>query len=111
MSERVLTVYSNAMLGPAADELLRQKVRPHRLIDAAAPGTSNLHVGNADPAVAEADVAFGQPAVDDILRNPRLKYVHLTSAGWDRYHRDDVRDALRSRGGCLCTASSVYAEP
>jgi phosphoglycerate dehydrogenase-like enzyme len=111
MSEPVLTVYSNAMLGSAAEDLLRQKIHPHRLIDAAVTGKSNLHVGGADPAAANADVAFGQPAVDDILRNPRLKYVHLTSAGWDRYDREDVKTVLRSRGGCLCSASSVYAEP
>jgi phosphoglycerate dehydrogenase-like enzyme len=41
----------------------------------------------------------------------KLRWVHLTSAGYARYDRDDLRAALRARGTVLTNSSMVYAEP
>ena len=41
----------------------------------------------------------------------RVKWVHLTSAGYDRYDRPDLRAAFKSRRAALTTSSGVYEEP
>jgi phosphoglycerate dehydrogenase-like enzyme len=74
------------------------------------PG-SNLLEGPSDPGLISADVAFGQPNVNDLLASRSVRLVQLTSAGWARYEREDLAAGLRARGGALCTASWVYQEP
>ena len=95
----------------AATELLKKGVTPHQLIFARSLQASNLDAGAADPQLADADVAFGQPNPDALLNLPKLKWVHLTSAGYERYDRADLRSALSSRGTILTNSSSVYDEP
>jgi len=95
---------------PARD-LLQKGVAPHQLIFARSLAPSNLDVGVPDPQLAEADVAFGQPNPDALLNLPRLKWVHLTSAGYERYDRTDLRSAFKARGTVLTNSSSVYDEP
>jgi phosphoglycerate dehydrogenase-like enzyme len=111
MTPNVFTIYSNAKLDDDANAALGRGCAPHKLIMADANSVSNLHEGAPDPAIAEADVAFGQPSVKDILDNERLRFIQLTAAGYDRYDTPEVKRALKSRGGFLCNASSVYAEP
>src|SRR5690348_14285473 len=90
---------------------LRDGLRGHRLIFPASLSKSNLAAGTHDPALAEADVAFGQPDPKQCMELPRLKWVHLTTAGYTRYDRDDLRQAFRSRGATLTNSSQVYSEP
>jgi phosphoglycerate dehydrogenase-like enzyme len=59
----------------------------------------------------EADVAFGQPAPQACLQSPRLRWVHLNSAGWDRFERADVREHFRATTTLLTNSSAVYREP
>jgi phosphoglycerate dehydrogenase-like enzyme len=61
--------------------------------------------------LAEADVAFGQPQVDACLQAERLRWVHLNSAGWDKFDQARVRERFESRGVQLTTSSGVYREP
>ena len=72
---------------------------------------SNLVAAKADPKLAEADVAFGQPDPDAITSLPKLRWVHLTSAGYDRYDRADLRAAFGKRGAAVTNSSWVYEEP
>jgi phosphoglycerate dehydrogenase-like enzyme len=71
---------------------------------------SNLIAAAPDPALATAEVIFGQPAPEALLGGC-ASLVQLTSAGWDRYDRPDLRAAFKQRGAALCNASSVYAQP
>lgn len=71
----------------------------------------NLVAAAPDEGFFEADVAFGQPDPEQVIGSRRLRWVHLTSAGYTRYDRDDVRAALRGRGAVLTTSSHVYDEP
>jgi phosphoglycerate dehydrogenase-like enzyme len=73
--------------------------------------SSNLGSTGPDEQLFEADVAFGQPDPDQLIGATRLKWIHLTSAGYTRYDREDIRAALRERGGLLTNSSSVYDEP
>ena len=105
-----LTVWCNAALPPDVLERLCRSVAPHA-VRLAAGTVSNLHPGEADPALAVAEVAFGQPDPQQVIESPRARWVHLSSAGYTRYDTDAFRAALRSRGGVLTNSSSVYDAP
>ena len=99
-----LTIWSNANLPPDAFSLLAEGVKGHRLVG---PGGGRAAAGQ----LAEADVAFGQPDATEILALPRLKWIHVTSAGYTAFDRDDLRAALRARQGALTKSSMVFDEP
>lgn len=108
---KTLTIWTNLALAAPLADTLRERFAPHRLIFAAAGARINLVEGDPDPACASADVALGQPAVADVLHSTTLQWVHLTSAGYTRYDRDDLRTALRARNAVLTNSSAVYADP
>ncbi len=101
-----LSLWTNAWFPDDVARLLRE-------------GTSNYHQVNArdmsteeaKDALREADIAWGQPDADTLLAAPRLRWVHITSAGYTSYDRDDLKAALRARGALLTNSSGVYDEP
>jgi phosphoglycerate dehydrogenase-like enzyme len=105
-----LSIWCNAHFPADLLDALRQSVMPHRLILASALA-NNLTATGPDPALLEADIALGQPDPDSLLAAPRLQFVQLTSAGYTRYDRADLRAALQARHTALCNASAVYADP
>jgi phosphoglycerate dehydrogenase-like enzyme len=107
----MLTIWTNAQFGDAARALLQESAGAHRLIFSAKLSASNLAKAAPDPALLEADVAFGQPDPDMALQCPRLRWVHLTTAGYTRYDGADFRKAFGGRGSQLTNSSMVYAEP
>src|SRR5436853_6704841 len=96
---------------PAANDLLARELSAHRIIFSQSITTSNLSASQSDPAINDADVAFGQPDPAAVIAAPKLKWVHLTSAGYERYDRADLRAALGARDGFLTNSPSVYEEP
>src|SRR5690349_9352921 len=112
MANAPLTIFVNQKFpDDAANAMLIESLAAHRLVFASAITTSNLSASAHDPAIDDADVAFGQPDPASVIAATKLKWVHLTSAGYDRYDREDVRAALRARGGALTNSSGVYEEP
>lgn len=103
------TIWCNTRLISPGRERLETGVAPHRLIISPNASASVLTAGTDDPRLAEANVAFGQPAVEDCFRYSQLRWIELSSAGYTRYDRDDLLEALRSRGTLLTNASSVFA--
>jgi phosphoglycerate dehydrogenase-like enzyme len=106
-----LTIWSNYTFPPAADSIIRKGIAPHRLLMAANMGASNLSSTPADDSIYQADIILGQPDPDALLKADRVKWVHLTSAGYDRYDRPDLRQAFASRGAVLTNSSAVYEDP
>jgi Phosphoglycerate dehydrogenase and related dehydrogenases len=108
-----LTIWCNAKLADRAEARLREALKAggHRLVEAKVANASVLAGGERDEGIAGADVAFGQPAVEDCFRCERLKWIALTAAGYTRYDREDLKEALRARGGALTNASAVFADP
>ena len=108
-----LTVWTNHALRPEAQALFLAGLAQAggRAIQSASSSGSVLAPGAPDPALAEADIAYGQPAPEDVLRHPRLKWVALSTAGYTRYDRDDFRAALQARGTPVTNASAVFADP
>lgn len=113
MSERRLVVWCNMQLPQGADGVLREGVKRlgHELVYAESLVASNLVAGRPDSRLAGADVAFGQPDPLLLLDAPKLRWVHLTSAGYERYDRADLRKAFGARAAVLTNSSSVYDEP
>jgi phosphoglycerate dehydrogenase-like enzyme len=106
-----LTVWCNVKFPEAAEQILREGTRGHRLIFSSTLLSDVLAAGKADPTLAEADVALGQPDAEGCMRYPRLKWIEVISAGYTRYDREDFRVTLRARGATFTTASGVFSEP
>jgi phosphoglycerate dehydrogenase-like enzyme len=106
-----LTIWCNTKLVPAAAQQLVEGAHGHRVIWAATASASVLAAGQADQSLQEADIAFGQPPVDDCFSAKKLQWIQLSTAGYTRYDREDFKEALKSRGAKLTNASSVFAEP
>ena len=64
-----------------------------------------------DIPLADADIAFGQPDPKLVLASPRVKWVHITSAGYTKYDTPEFFDGLRARGAAMTNSSSVFNEP
>lgn len=106
-----LTIWCNAKLTPGGVERLEAGLRGHRLVYSQQANSSVLVGGGRDLSLAEADIAFGQPSVEDCMEFAKLRWVQLSSAGYTRYDREDLKDALRARGAALTNSSDVFAEP
>ena len=106
-----LNIWCNAQFPEGPMRELREGIGPHRLVLSKARNTVNLAPGVLDPLLAEADVAFGQPDPRQVIELGRLKWVHLTTAGYTRYDTEPIRLALRRRGAALTNSSMVYDEP
>jgi phosphoglycerate dehydrogenase-like enzyme len=105
------TIWTNASFPEPIENQLRDALREHRLIIAKQTSSSNLVGSPADPALAEAQIAFGQPDAEQLLELPGVRWVHLTSAGYTAYDREDLKQSFRSRNAALTTSSGVYDEP
>lgn len=108
-----LTVWANHEFRPGARELFYDSMARlgFRVIQSAKSSRSVLTAGEPDPALAEADIAYGQPDPDDVMRCPKLRWVAVSTAGYTRYDRDDFRAAMRARGTIVTNASGVFAHP
>jgi phosphoglycerate dehydrogenase-like enzyme len=106
-----LTIWTNYFLPPAANKIFARGVASYRLLKSASMSACNLAAGASDPAIREAEIIFGQPDPAALFDLPKLKWVHLTSAGYDRYDRPDLRKSFADRGAVMTNSSAVYEEP
>jgi phosphoglycerate dehydrogenase-like enzyme len=112
MSNNRLTIFVNQKFpDETANTLLANSLARHEVVYSKSITTSNLAASGHDSAIDQADVAFGQPDPVAVIAAPKLKWVQLTSAGYDRYDREDLRAAMKARGGMVTNSSSVYEEP
>ena len=111
MNQQPFTIWTNAELSIEATDRLNSSVSPHRLLYSANMSSLNLDLGPPDLQLAEADIAFGQPDPEQIIRSPKLRWIHLTTAGYTPYDRSDLRSELRTRDASMTSSSGVYDEP
>ena len=106
-----MRIWCNYPVPAAVVPLLREGTARHELTiyerDPSLPPERDA----ADAVPADTEVIFGQPDPAALLRPGPLRWVQLTSAGYTRYDRDDVRAAVREHGGALTNSSAVFAEP
>jgi phosphoglycerate dehydrogenase-like enzyme len=108
--KRIFTIWCNTKLTESAQRELEAAIPPHRLI-LSAQRAGNLVAGGPDPSLAQADIAFGQPDPKQMIELANLRWIHLSSAGYTRYDRPDVRKAITDRGAIMTNSSSVFNEP
>lgn len=108
-----LTVWTNHELQPEARAILVAGLAETgcQLVESASSSRSVLMAGASDPALAAADIAYGQPLPEDVMRSSRLKWLALSTAGYTRYDRKDFRDVMQQRGTPVTNASAVFADP
>lgn len=106
-----LTIWCNGKFSETATRRLVEGTARHRLIFSAESSASVLTPGRADPALAEADIAFGQPDAAQCLALPRLRWVEVTTAGYTRFDTPEFLETYRERGGIFTNMSAVFAEP
>ena len=63
-----------------------------------------------DPAFADVDIALGQPDLANIQQAGRLRWIHLTSAGFTRYDTPEFRALAAARELIVTNSSTVYAD-
>jgi phosphoglycerate dehydrogenase-like enzyme len=105
-----MKIWCNADFGPEGMSLLAEGVRAHSLVLSDKRNRSVLTEGQRDPALAQADIAFGQPDPADCIESTSLRWVEVSSAGYTRYDSDEFRNAIRARGAVFTNASQVYAD-
>lgn len=104
-----LKIFRDPHLGETAARLLREGTAPHELIVPENRAASALAKPEPDPAFSLADIAFGQPDLEDIRGSGRLKWIHLSTAGFTRYDTPEFRALAAGRGLIVTNSSSVYA--
>ncbi len=105
MSGTRRTIWSNVSYDEAVMEFLRSGLGEHRWVRATGDAAADA------AALREAEIAFGQPDPRIVPEAVGLMWIHVDSAGYDRYEAAEVRAALGARGGVLTNSSSVYDEP
>ncbi len=105
-----LTIWANPFLTPSAEELLIRSTAAHQLILAQKP-EHVLDVGGLDSRLLQAEIAFGQPDPEAIVQSAKLRWLHLSSAGYARYDTQELRNALGERSATMTNSSSVFDEP
>ncbi len=106
----LLRIYSDTPFDEPALTLLRDGVAAHELVFPAKMAESVLGQSLAGPEFAQVEVAFGQPQVEAVLASDKLRWLHVSTAGYTRYDSAEFREAMRSRGIPVTNSSSVYAD-
>ncbi len=104
-----LKIFSDSPLGANAAKMLQEGVGPHELIVPQTRVASVLAKPEPDPQFAFADIAFGQPDLESIERSERLKWIHISTAGFTRYDTPEFRALVAKRGLIVTNSSTVYA--
>jgi phosphoglycerate dehydrogenase-like enzyme len=105
-----MRIWCNGDFGPEGMRLLAEGTRAHGLVLSDKRDRSVLVAGQRDPALLEAEVAFGQPSPDDCIASPSLRWVEASSAGYTRYDNPAFLDGMRNRGAVFTNASHVFCD-
>jgi phosphoglycerate dehydrogenase-like enzyme len=103
-------IWTNLRLNDQTEAYLLKETQGHQLT-IVPPGDDVLQVGTTDPRLKESDIAFGQPNPEDLQVSSRLRWVHLSSAGYTRYDTPALRTAFSQRQAMLTNSSEVFSEP
>lgn len=105
-----LRVWCNAVFSEAVLRRLAGGVGDAEVTVVAGPKVSFGAVEGAE-SVGEAEVLFGQPSLQAVWSGAKVKWVHLSTAGYTRFDTDEVRSEFKKRGMVLTNSSQVFDEP
>ena len=106
MNDSGLSIWTNTRFSEPAATLLREGTSSHQLVVA-----GDLGASEADEALRKSDIVFGQPGVEVLMGSTGLKWVHVSSAGYTNFDRDDFREFLQTRSAFMSNSSNVFDEP
>lgn len=106
-----MNIWCNALLSEEAKTKLCEALGNHQIIFG--DGTLAAWANSAESRTLpdDAEIAFGQPAPEQLMRSTNLQWAHLSSAGYTPYDRDDLRAAFKQQNKALTNSSNVYSEP
>src|SRR5262245_18150259 len=104
MKNSSLRIWSNVKYDESTLEFLYRGTNGHQLIVASGPIQE-------DTSLVNADVAFGQPDAEVVRRSETLRWIHLDSAGYEKFDTKSMYEELRKRGAKLTNSSGVFDEP
>ena len=99
-----LKIWSNVKYDDATLALLRAGTTEHELVCVRGEET-------AETFLAEADILMGQPPVELLPQATKLRWMHVDSAGYERYDHAKIRASLQRRGIAFTNSSGVFDEP
>ncbi len=105
-----LKIFCDTFLGKTPLKMLREGVAPHELIFPAEMVNSPLAKSGPDMAFMEADIAFGHPALENIYQSKKLRWAHISSAGFTRYDTAEFRAFVAKHDIAITNSTTVYAE-
>jgi phosphoglycerate dehydrogenase-like enzyme len=104
-----LKIFTDSPLDEVTTRLLLEGAAPHEVLFPENRITSVLAAPEPDASFALAEIAFGQPDLESIRRSEKLKWLHLSTAGFTRYDTPEFRAMAAARGLIVTNSSSVYA--
>jgi phosphoglycerate dehydrogenase-like enzyme len=105
-----LRIWCDVKMTPADAARFAERLAPHEVLWSEARVAAAL-AAQSSTRFEDADVAYGQPEVEQCLASTRLAWVHLRSAGWDRFDQPRARAHFAARGAMLTTSATAYSEP
>ena len=105
-----LTIWANPFLTQPAKEYLMDAIGSHRLV-LSGETKHVLDSGIAEPGTQEAEILFGQPDPATVLQSKKLRWIHLSTAGYAPYDTPAFRAGLKVLPAILTNSSGVYDEP
>jgi phosphoglycerate dehydrogenase-like enzyme len=103
-------IFADIAAPPATLRLLREITEGHQLLLPSKPTASVLHKSDPDPLIYTADIAFGQPDPEAIVKAQQLKWIHISSSSITRYDSPTLRALMAERSVMVSNSASVYAE-
>lgn len=109
---QTLKIWCNNLFLPSQEEakkMLCESVGEHRLY--LFEPSENGKKGESAIALQKSDIAFGTPDTDAVMNAENIRWIHLNSAGYTPYDREDFRQKLKKRGAIMTNSSAVFDEP
>jgi phosphoglycerate dehydrogenase-like enzyme len=91
-------------------QLLRNGAAGHEMIFSSMPAASVLAQAELDPQLLSADIAFGQPDPEAIVKAHQLKWIQVSSSSITRYDSPKFRQLVANNHIAVCNSASVYSE-
>ncbi|MDX2040039.1 MAG: D-2-hydroxyacid dehydrogenase [Acidobacteriota bacterium] len=106
-----MNIWCNAFLNAESKTKLCEAVGEHRVIFGDGTLAAWANSGESATLPDDAEIAFGQPDPEQLIRGKQLRWAHLSSAGYTAYDRADLREAFKQQNKILTNSSDVYSEP
>ena len=110
MNQHSSVIWTNVRLAEPELALLQAETKNHQLIVADA-GPHVLAENSGDPQLASATIVFGQPSAEDVQGSKNLRWLHVSSAGYTRYDRQELFAHFSANRIAFTNSSSVFSEP